>query len=117
MKIIWNEEQCKVLSAVDGDTIDVRIDVGFYVHTEQRLRLLGVDTPERGQPGYREATEFVAEKTVGKRVYFVTHKGDKYGRFLTDVFYYDEVLASWRDLALELVARGYGKAYHGGARG
>lgn len=36
---------------VDGDTIDVE-GVG-------RIRLVGVNTPERGEPGYREATDFV----------------------------------------------------------
>ena len=32
---------------VDGDTIDVNIDLGFDVCTKQRVRLLGIDTPDR----------------------------------------------------------------------
>jgi micrococcal nuclease len=117
MQINWDETQCEVLGAVDGDTIDVRVDLGFYVHSDQRLRLRGVDTPERGQPGYKEATEFVLRRTVGKRVYFVTYKGDKYGRFLCDVFYWDNDLAAWVNLVTEIINRGLGKSYDGGTKG
>mgnify|MGYP003647432670 CR=1 FL=1 len=40
------EYYCKVERVVDGDTIDVNIDLGFDVCTKQRVRLLGIDTPE-----------------------------------------------------------------------
>ena len=36
----------EILKVVDGDTVDVRIDLGFSVHIMQRVRLNGVDTPE-----------------------------------------------------------------------
>lgn len=38
--------RCRVDRVVDGDTLDLAIDVGFRVHTIQRVRLAGVDTPE-----------------------------------------------------------------------
>ena len=41
---------------VDGDTVDMVIDLGFRMSTHQRFRLLGVDTPERGEPKWAEAT-------------------------------------------------------------
>ena len=37
---------CKVLNVVDGDTIDIEIDLGFHIKVKERVRLLGVDTPE-----------------------------------------------------------------------
>jgi micrococcal nuclease len=37
---------CKVLNVVDGDTIDVEIDLGFNIKIKARVRLLGLDTPE-----------------------------------------------------------------------
>lgn len=40
-------ENVRVVRVVDGDTLDVDIDLGFYVHIEQRVRLYGVDTPEK----------------------------------------------------------------------
>jgi len=41
------EYNCKVVRIIDGDTVDVDIDLGFDVWlTKQRIRLFGVDTPE-----------------------------------------------------------------------
>ena len=41
------EYRCKILRIVDGDTVDVDVDLGFgtWMHKE-RVRLLGIDTPE-----------------------------------------------------------------------
>lgn len=66
---------------VDGDTIDVD-GVG-------RIRFVGVNTPERGQPGYQEAKDFVKSLCLGKTVGVdmdnaKTH--DKYGRVLAVVY-------------------------------
>lgn len=68
---------------VDGDTVDLFVDLGFRVITHQRFRLLGVDTPERGQPRFKEATE-CAERACppGSAVQFTSIKTDKYGRWL-----------------------------------
>ena len=41
------EYKCRVIKVVDGDTIDVDIDLGFNITlSNQRIRLQGVDTPE-----------------------------------------------------------------------
>lgn len=77
---------------VDGDTVDMVVDLGFRVITAQRFRLLGdtetpiIDTPERSEPGYVEARQ-VAESVhpPGSKVVISTEKplaGDKYGRYL-----------------------------------
>ena len=49
-----------VYNVVDGDTIDVVVDLGFKITTKQRLRLNGIDTPEKGQPGFNEAKEWLS---------------------------------------------------------
>lgn len=45
---------CAVLRVVDGDTVDLEIDLGFRTYAEHRVRLLGIDAPElrgpRAQP-------------------------------------------------------------------
>ena len=51
--------QCKLLRVVDGDTIDVNIDLGFSVWHKARVRMLGIDTPE-------SRTRNLAEKALGK---------------------------------------------------
>lgn len=73
-------------NVVDGDTIDVTIDVGFKMTTTQRVRLIDIDTPERGQDGYYDSKEFVAERIMDKKVGLVTHKSDAFGRYLAEVF-------------------------------
>jgi micrococcal nuclease len=75
---------------VDGDTIDVLLDLGFKVFTRQRLRLLAIDTPERGQPGYLEATHELAEllNPTGRLQPLIVHtiKRDGFGRWLATVW-------------------------------
>jgi len=81
---------------VDGDTIDVE-GLG-------RIRLVGVNTPERGQPGYQEAKDFVEEMCLGKTVHLDiddAKKYDKYGRILAIVY------VDGMNLNAELLKRGY----------
>lgn len=81
----------EILRVVDGDTLDVRIDCGFHISTTQRLRLLGVDTPERSDPGWAEATAFTAAYCpVGRKVIIETEKSDSFGRYLAKVTPVDE---------------------------
>ena len=38
--------KCEIVKVIDGDTLDVLIDLGFNIKMKERVRLLGVDTPE-----------------------------------------------------------------------
>lgn len=81
---------------VDGDTIDVD-GVG-------RIRFVGVNTPERGQPGYQEAKDFVKILCLGKTVRLDIDNAkhyDKYGRVLAAVYSGDI------NVNAELLKRGY----------
>lgn len=78
--IAWSggEMQCKVLRAVDGDTLEVACNA----MPPEGLRVYGLDTPERGEPGYREAGARLAELIDG-RVLSGSYLGrDKYGRMV-----------------------------------
>ena len=59
-----------VVKIVDGDTIDVDIDLGFYMVTRQRLRINRIDTPEREEVSRNEeqANQFVAIENLGPDV-------------------------------------------------
>jgi micrococcal nuclease len=84
---------------VDGDTIEVQS--GEYV------RYLGIDTPEKGEPLFNEATDLNRSLLKGRAVVFeidVTDK-DRYGRLLRYV-YADDVFIN-----LELVRNGLALAY------
>ena len=44
---MMHEYRCKIIKIVDGDTVDVDIDLGFDIWMKnERIRLLGIDTPE-----------------------------------------------------------------------
>lgn len=79
--------KAKCTNVVDGDTIDVRIDYGFNTYADKRIRLLNVDTPERGQHLYAEAKQFVIEKVFDMDIYVQTYKSDTFGRYLANVYY------------------------------
>ena len=85
----------EVKAVIDADTIDVLIDLGFGVHTMQRLRLYGIDAPEMRTEAGKIAKEYVKSVLLGgdafKYVYVRTIKDrkDKYGRKLA-VLYFDK---------------------------
>lgn len=93
---MYDYKVAHVIKVVDGDTVDLTlertVDYGFYlVETKQfslRFRLLGVDTPERGQPGFTEATNFVKEwlAALEGHVRARTYKADSFGRWLVDLY-------------------------------
>ncbi len=75
----------KVDRWIDGDSVIVDIYLGFDVWlVDQRARLARVDTPERGQPDFKEATE-LARKTCPDKVYITDGGRDKYGRLLVEM--------------------------------
>jgi endonuclease YncB( thermonuclease family) len=85
------EYNAKVTRVVDGDTIDAEVDLGFHLKATLRFRLARVDTPERGQPGFTEATDRVKELTpVGSMVHIKTGKAGGFGRWIAEVEYTSE---------------------------
>jgi micrococcal nuclease len=76
---------CICTYVVDGDTLDVSIDAGFDFFTNQRLRLLGIDTPERNEKGYQEAKDFLKSMCLKKEIQITTYKKDAFGRWLSVV--------------------------------
>lgn len=81
-----------ITSVTDGDTISAVVDLGFRMTTEQRLRLLGVNTPElhAQDPDERrraqEAKAFTEAALKGKDVLIRTEKADAFGRYLAIVY-------------------------------
>jgi len=70
----------KVKEVIDGDTI--------VLQSGEHLRYVGIDTPERERPFYREAKELNQKLVEGKeiRIEFDLQKKDKYGRLLAYVY-------------------------------
>ena len=86
----------EVTKIIDGDTIDVIIDLGFDILHSARIRLYGIDTPESRTRDKVEkkygllSKKFLQEQLKkAKKVVIKTYKGDetgKFGRILGDVF-------------------------------
>lgn len=89
-----------VTKIVDGDTIDVQLTSGPI-----RVRLHGVDTPERGQPWGKEATGALTGLVLGKEVDIEPFSQDRYERMIGIVYRGD------LNVNLELVKRGHAWAY------
>lgn len=70
----------QVVSVLDGDTIEV-----LHNQRPERIRLSGIDCPEKGQAFGRRAKQVASELVFGKRVTLQTHGHDKYGRTIADV--------------------------------
>ena len=90
------EYKCKMVRVVDGDTVDVDIDLGFGVWMrKQRIRMYGIDTPESrtsdkvekvyGKP----ATEFLVKWTNAGDLTLKTFKDGKgkFGRILGELWF------------------------------
>jgi micrococcal nuclease len=109
----------KVTNVVDGDTIDVEIDLGFDISFSSRVRLAGIDTPESRTTNKAEkvlgleAKEYVKSKIKdAKEVIIKTEKMDsseKYGRILGWVF----LDGSKISINEQMIADGYAWGYLG----
>ena len=93
------EYRAKLIRAVDGDTIDCEVDLGFNVFARLRFRLASVDTPERGHPGFHEATDELLELIAGVEEedgWFPlwSEKTGKYGRWIANIEGVTDVM-SW----------------------
>ena len=94
-----------VLNVVDGDTIDVEVDLGFSLRATHRLRLLGINTAEMHADASkeRELAKTAKEETaklVGKKVMIETEKTDSFGRYLATIFV-DGEKQSFNDLMIK----------------
>ena len=110
-----HEYHCVITKIIDGDTIDVDIDLGFdcWLH-KQRIRLHGIDTPESRtrdleEKKYGLAAKAFVEKFIplGSTALLNTKEKGKYGRYLGDF----KVKNQW--LCTELLKHRHAVRYEG----
>jgi micrococcal nuclease len=70
-----------VVSIIDGDTIEV-----LHYQKPERIRLNGIDCPEKAQTFGPRAKQATSELVVGKDVVLQTHGTGRHGRTIADVF-------------------------------
>ena len=125
-KSCYNFRVTKIDKVLDGDTIDVTIDLGFDLYKKERVRIAGVDTPEK-------RTRDLEEKALGldatnwlKGKLTETIKGEdeltirtelkggvgKYGRLLGWLYINEDTVS----LNEQMITEGYAHAYDGGTK-
>ena len=115
-----NEYNVKVLKVVDGDTVDVDIDLGFgIVLTDERVRVVGIDTPESRTSDKIEKVFGLAAKArlkelLNEEAILIT-QDDKHGEDMKGKF--GRVLGDFRvggkTVTEILIEEGHAVAYHG----
>ena len=125
-KSCYNFRVTKIVKVLDGDTIDVLIDLGFDLFKKERVRIAGVDTPEKRTRDLEEkalgidATVWMKDKLTGaikgddELIIRTELKGGvgKYGRLLGWLYVGDSDLS----LNEQMITEGYAWAYDGGTK-
>ena len=93
---------------VDGDTVEMTLDLGFNIFYKVEVRLGGIDTPEKNTPEGKIVKAKVEEWLRGKVLVLNSKELDKYGRVLGDVSTEKgESLNKW------LIENGFARVYNG----
>ena len=125
-KSCYNFRVVKINRVVDGDTIDVTLDLGFSLTKKERVRIAGVDTPEKRTRDKEEKTLGIDATNWMKEKLTETIKGDeelvirtelkggvgKYGRLLGWLYVGDDEFS----LNEQMITEGYAWAYDGGTK-
>ena len=125
-KSCYNFRVTEINRVVDGDTIDVTIDLGFDLYKKERVRVAGVDTPEKRTRNLEEkelgldATHWLKEKLEGaidgddELTIRTELKGGvgKYGRLLGWLYIGDDDV----QLNEQMITEGYAWDYDGGTK-
>ena len=120
------EYRATIVKVIDGDTVDVDIDLGFgIVLSDERVRIMGIDTPEsrtrdKVEKKFGLAAKARLKQLLGKTCTLKTQinksgedmKG-KFGRILGDFDVYDNKTDSWQPVTKVLVSEGHAVPYHG----
>ena len=118
-RIMYEYRVKKLVGVVDGDTIDVDIDLGFNVSYSQRVRLAGIDTPEsRTKDKFEktlglEAKEYVKSKLKDASDIVIKTElpdsSEKYGRILGWVY----INGATKSINEQMIEDGYAWSYMG----
>ena len=85
-----------MVRVVDGDTIDLRLDLGWHISYSAKVRISHINAPELNTAAGQAAREYARTiLPVGTKVYFSSYRLDKYGRPLGSILLpNDETFAS-----------------------
>lgn len=123
------EYRTNLIKVVDGDTVDVDIDLGFGIWLRnERVRIMGIDTPESrtkdkveklfGKAASRRLKELLGKSPTLRTQ--VARDGEdmkgKFGRILGDFDVYDPTADCWRPVTQVMAEEGHCVPYFGGSK-
>lgn len=117
---IYNKIEVQYI--VDGDTIDVLIDLGFDIFTKQRVRLFGIDAPEsRTSDPEEKKYGLIAKSKIENfcssnkelQLRCLEDTVDKYGRVIAEVWIYDVENSEWKNINKLMCDNHYAVPYIG----
>ena len=125
-KSCYNFRVTEINRVVDGDTIDVTIDLGFELYKKERVRVAGIDTPEKRTRDLEEKALGIDPTNYLKKKLEDTIAGDdeltirtelkggmgKYGRLLGWLYIGEDVVS----INEQMIAEGYAWSYDGGTK-
>ena len=126
-KSCYNFRVTEIVKVLDGDTIDVLIDLGFDLFKKERVRIAGVDTPEKRTRDLEEKALGIDATNWLKKKLEDTIAGDgdeltirtelvggtgKYGRLLGWLYINEDIIS----LNEQMITEGYAWAYDGGTK-
>ena len=114
--------KAEVTKIVDGDTIDAKIDLGFDIYTNKRIRLAGINAPESRTRNLEEkklglaAKERLTEILDSGNLEIESKELGKYGRVIGVLHVYPDSLDLPINVNETLVNEGHAVEYDGGKR-
>jgi len=110
----------KLRRVVDGDTVDAEIDMGFSIFIKERIRLLGIDTPEKRTRNLYEKSWGLAASArltelleANNNEFVIETKIDKKGKFGRVL---GTIIINGVDINQQLVTEGLAIPYYGGKK-
>lgn len=104
---------------VDGDTLYVEADLGFYINAHIKIRLLGINAPAIDTQEGKKAKKFLEKELTGSQLVIETRKKGKYGRYLALIYYhptyttFTEIIRHGKIINEELLENGLADEYRG----
>lgn len=113
----------RLIKIVDGDTVDIEIDLGFDLTKKERVRLGGIDTPESRTKDLEEkamgleAKDYLTTLLEGAPELIVTTEKDgKFGRMIGTLYMSSECVEAGESINQAMIDDGFAWEYDGGTK-
>jgi len=107
----------KLVRIIDGDTLLLNADLGFYIKAQVRVRLAGVNVPPANKAKGKKAIVFLNERLTRNNLVVESRSKEKYGRYLGYIYYhrtynkFEDIVRYGKVINEELIKNGLGEKF------